>query len=157
MTELQQAQVEYPKASATEKKLLEKIFGKEPFTPKTNRPVSFEAALETFKKMKFKDAYYLKLQKLKSADFNAIDKLVVIARIIQGAWQANWRDGNEKKWWAYFLWNYSSSGFGFSRTYYDYEHTYTHCGSRLCFPNSEDAEYFGKQFIDIHNEFLTIK
>jgi hypothetical protein len=85
----------------------------------------------------------------------AYKKLKVIARALRGDWEPNWNDGNEKKWYPYFRWS-SGSGFGFSHSSYTYDCSATYVGSRLCFPTSELAEYFGKQFIEIHRELLTI-
>ncbi|MGA2824320.1 MAG: hypothetical protein ABSE72_12440, partial [Bacteroidales bacterium] len=91
-----------------------------------------------------------------TSDEIAYKQLKLIAKVLRGEWEPNWNDENEKKWYPWFQWS-SGSGFDFSSSYYGYGNTYTSVGSRLCFPKKELAEYFGKQFIEIHRELLTIK
>jgi hypothetical protein len=89
-----------------------------------------------------------------SSDEVAYKKLKIIIQAINEGWKPNWNDSNERKWYPYFT--ARPSGFGFSNSTYDYWHTGTHCGSRLCIETKEKAEYIGKQFEDIYNEFLTL-
>jgi hypothetical protein len=91
-----------------------------------------------------------------SPDEIAYKKLKLIAKVLNEGWEPNWDDSNERKWWSWFKWS-SGSGFVFSHSGYICDYTSTHVGSRLCFKNEELANYFGKQFIDIHRDLLTIK
>ena len=131
-------------------------------------PQLFEPKNDYKKITSFKDACkVLKLDPIKclpkapaaSKEFASANeahfKLMVIAKAIRGNWKPNWKDGNEKKYYCWF--NLSvPSGFGFSSTHYDYTRTYAHVGSRLCFPTSEMAEHFGKNFTEIHKAAMTI-
>ena len=46
------------------------------------------------------------------------------------------------------------AGFAFADSYYAPSYTSAHFGSRLCFKNSDLAEYCGKQFINIWADYL---
>jgi hypothetical protein len=48
------------------------------------------------------------------------------------------------------------SGPGFSRSYYDYLHTFTCVGARLSFKSSELAIYAGNTFPEIYKPFMVI-
>lgn len=84
----------------------------------------------------------------------AYAKLIIIARALNEGWKPNWKDGNEAKWWPWFEAN--KSGFSFSGTDYGFWFTHTCVGSRLCFKSEALAEYAGKQFIDIYNDFINL-
>lgn len=84
----------------------------------------------------------------------AYKKLKVIISAINEGWKPDWNDTNQKKWFPYFA---LSSGFGFSNSYCHCTITFTSVGSRLCFSSQEKAEYVGKQFIDLYEQFLTLK
>jgi hypothetical protein len=89
-------------------------------------------------------------------DERAYKKLKVIIKVINEGWEPNWNDSKEYKWFPWFKWS-SGSGFAFSGSLCSCANTLTGVGSRLCFPSEELANYFGKQFIEIHNELLIIK
>ena len=89
-------------------------------------------------------------------DVVAYKKQKLIAKVLRGDWVPNWNDSNERKWFPYFKWS-AGSGFGFSCSYYLCDHANATVGSRLCFPSEELANYFGKQFIEIHNQILNIQ
>ena len=150
----QNAIAEYKSATPAGKKLLEKIFGPELFAGK---PSTFEEAHTLFLKKKFKDPLFLILQKREVKELTASDKLIIIANILQGDWKPDWSNSNQYKYYPWFRYDKTKSGFGFSITYYDLVFSFASVGSRLCFPDSDTAEYFGKQFLALHNDFLTIK
>ncbi len=79
-------------------------------------------------------------------------KLIIIAKAINMGWTPDWSDTNQKKWSPWFR---LSSGFGFAGSNYNYTHTTTHVGSRLCFESEEKSTYAGKQFIEIYKDLLT--
>ncbi len=97
-------------------------------------------------------------------DYNGIDtfmvgakaalKLFIISNALNEGWEPNWNDSNEYKWYPYFKFG---SGFGFSGSAYVNWGTNAGVGSRLCFKSKELAEYAGKQFEEIYNEFLNLK
>ena len=148
----------FQQADKKGKELLETLFGKQILSEKiTDRIKTFEDAC---------DAIGLKLQnnniEFKSFcddkdidSINAYAKLCIIARALNEGWQPDWTNSNEYK---YQVWltDYKA-GFGFSRSCYGDWRADTHCGSRLCFKTRELAEYAGKQFMDLYNQYFTIK
>lgn len=68
-------------------------------------------------------------------------------------WNPDWSNNSQYKYYPYFEYK---SGFGFSLTTCDYWCACTCAGSRLCFKSRELAEYAGKQFEAIYNDFLTL-
>ncbi|AWW32152.1 hypothetical protein DN752_19515 [Echinicola strongylocentroti] len=84
----------------------------------------------------------------------ACNKLQLIYRVFNQGWEPDFSNLSE---WKYYPWFKYNAGSGFS--YYDYDFTYsdTDVGARLCTDTAEKAEYIGKTFADIYNDFLTIK
>lgn len=77
---------------------------------------------------------------------------VVIAKALNNGWVPDFSNSNQLKYEPRF---YIDSSLG-SFKYSDCIHRTvgSTVGSRLCFKSKELAEYFGKQFIDIHNKYL---
>jgi hypothetical protein len=74
---------------------------------------------------------------------------------INNGWVPDYSDYDQRK---YYPWPLvSSSGFGFSLSYYVYVNAYSHVGSRLCFESQEKADYAGKQFPKLFEDFITGK
>jgi hypothetical protein len=78
----------------------------------------------------------------------------LIAKAIRGDWEPDWVDYNQKKWFPIFYMVSSGSGFDFSNSVCHFGYSFTSVGSRLCFPNEEMSDHFGKQFIEIHKKHL---
>ena len=87
-------------------------------------------------------------------DEAAYKKLKVIVKAINAGWEPNWNNTDQRKWWPWFR---MSSGFGFSYSNYGYRLTITGVGSRLCFQSEEKSNYAANQFLNLYEEFLTIK
>jgi hypothetical protein len=85
-------------------------------------------------------------------DEAAYKKLKVIIKAINNGWIPDWDNLNQRKW---FPWFGLSSGFGFSRSFFDCGRTAASVGSRLCFESEEKSDYAGRQFIGLYKEFLT--
>ncbi|MGE9312847.1 hypothetical protein ACLOAU_14460 [Niabella sp. CJ426] len=103
------------------------------------------------------DKIQMELIGLDSGDSESVEsyiKLIIIAKALNEGWMPDWSDSNQYK---YFPWFEHKSGFGLSYDGCDYWHASTSVGSRLCFKSSELAEYAGKQFGDIYNNYLSIK
>lgn len=81
-------------------------------------------------------------------------KLILIASVLRGKWEPDFENRSQQKWYPWFEYS-AGSGFGFSYSSYNFGHSCTHVGSRLCFPTEELATYFGKQFVEIHKEHLS--
>ena len=84
-------------------------------------------------------------------DEAAYKKLKIIAKAINQGWVPDWDNTNERKW---FPWFSLASGFGFDDSGYSCGCSRTVVGSRLCFESEEKADYAGKQFTAIYEEFL---
>jgi len=99
---------------------------------------------------------------LKSIEgYNTPDELAykekkLVAKAIRGDWEPDWENRNEFKWEAIFRW-VSGSGFVFSCSFYYCTHSFSHVGSRFCFPTKEMSDYFSEQFIAIHRIHMTIQ
>ena len=85
----------------------------------------------------------------------AFERLKVCTRAYNQDWPFNAYDTNQRKWYPWF--NVSSSGFGFSYSYFSYVLACTIVGSRLCFESEEKATHAGKTFIKLFEEFITAK
>jgi len=88
------------------------------------------------------------------ADTINYEKAKIVVKAINQGWTPDWSNSNQYKYWPYFN---LSSGFGFSDSVYDFGNASTTVGSRLCFETKEKCTYAAKQFIDIYEQFLTIK
>jgi hypothetical protein len=89
-----------------------------------------------------------------TSDEIAYKKLKIITAAINQGWKPNWNDVDQRKWYPWFN---LSSGFGFDDSYYDFVHSFAGSGSRLCFESEEKSTYAGTQFIDLYEQFITIK
>ena len=86
-------------------------------------------------------------------------KLIIIAQVLNEDWEPSWNDKNEYKYFAWFEIKADAkrpAGFGFSHTHCDGWYVGASVGSRLCFKTRELAEYAGKQFESIYNDFLNL-
>lgn len=88
------------------------------------------------------------------SDEVAYKKLKIVVKAINQGWEPDWDNTDQRKYWPYFK---LSSGFGFSSAVCIYGSTYTYVGSRLCFETEEKCKYAATQFIDLYEQFLTIK
>lgn len=147
---------EYQGATKTGKEMLVRLYGKDLFEPKAKERIkSFEDACKD-QGLNPKDVlpYAGKKITVEQQVLNAYAMLRIIAKSLQGNWKADWSDNNDqKKWYPYF--RHTGKGFVVNDADYDYCFTFTHVGSRLCFENSYIANYFGAQFIDLHNIILS--
>jgi len=137
------------------KKMFEDTFGKKEFLPLKieDRVKTFEDAckiLGVSSKLPDVSTFPIENQKY----FIAQHKLITIIKALNEGWEPNWNDKNEHK--HYPLFTQSPSGFGFSDTSYDYWYTGADVGSRLCLKTEELAEYIGKQFESLYNDFLSL-
>lgn len=148
----------YKNADKNGKKLLEDLIGKENLQPEkvTDRIKTFDDVLEELGNLPKNPSILL--------DYNGNDgdlissqahlKLTLIARALNEGWVPDWSDSSQWKYVPYFT---HKAGFGLSYDDYADWDTLTAVGSRLCFKNSELAQYAATQFADIYNDFLTIK
>ena len=87
---------------------------------------------------------------------NALNKLFTIAE----AWNKadnfipDFSNRNQYKYFPWFVYNDKAAGFVYAYTGHAASIARASIGSRLFFSTSERAEQFGKQFIDLWNDFL---
>ena len=114
---------------------------------------SFEAALEYLGREN--NACMCGIPDKHAKAMAAMYKLITIAE----AWNKadkfipDYDNTNQSKWFPWFQ-KRGTAGLAYSNLNYSASITYTYFGSRLCFKTKERAEQFGKQFIDLWNDFL---
>jgi len=140
----------YPESPAWFQEVLIETFGSDYFKKRSFEDIkTFEVACEELgidANKQFLDEY--------TPDEIAYKKLKIIVAAINQGWTPDWSNSSQYKYWPYFK---LSSGFGFSRSNSGYGNATTHVGSRLCFESEAKSDYAAKQFIDIYEQFLTIK
>ncbi len=148
----------FPQASNTLKEILEQSAPEGFFKMNIkDRVKTFKDALSIFMEKKFTDELYIALQQRNKNELTCADKLLIIAEVLRNRWKADYSIGNQPKWRPWFEWDNKASGFAFSGSYYDGTNAAAYSGSRLCQETEEMSDYFGTQFLDLHNEFLIIK
>lgn len=80
--------------------------------------------------------------------------VIVITKALNEGWVPNWSNSNEVK---YAIWFEMRGSSGFRFHDYDSWTSTSDVGSRLCFKSRELAEYAGKKFQDLYENFMTIK
>lgn len=88
----------------------------------------------------------------------AMYKLITIAEAWNKAdnFVPDYDNTNQYKWFPWFQ-KRGTAGFVYAYTYNTASYANAKVGSRLCFSTSERAEQFGKQFIDLWNDFLLFR
>ncbi len=74
----------------------------------------------------------------------------LLCKSLNEGWEPNWDNSNEYKYYPWF--KMSPSGFRFSD--YDYWHSISNVGSRLCLKSRELAIYAGEQFTELYEKFM---
>jgi hypothetical protein len=142
----------YPEAPDWFKKVLEETFTKEAFIKKDfNDFKTFEDLCQAIgtTEEEFNE-------KWDPSDFDpstiAFEKIKVCTRAYNQAWQHDTYNTNQKKWYPYF--SVSSSGLGFSLSYYVCDSTHSSVGSRLCTDEREKAIFLLEQFPELWKHWL---
>lgn len=86
-------------------------------------------------------------------------KLVTIAEAWNKAdgFVPDYSNSDQWKYYPWFKYDHHTAGFVFAYTYYTASLASASYGSRLCFKSSERAAQFGKQFIELWNDFLLFR
>ncbi|TWP30536.1 hypothetical protein ETU09_00615 [Apibacter muscae] len=87
-------------------------------------------------------------------DEKAYRKLKLLAAALNEDWVPDWNNSSEYKYYPWFRMGSASGGFSYGD--FDFWHSRSSVGSRLCFKSRELAEYAGKQFETIYKDFLTL-
>lgn len=80
-------------------------------------------------------------------------KLMVICEAIRGNWKPDFSNVSEYKWYPWFYYKKENAGFAFSLSRYALTFTAAAVGSRLCFKTEAQADYAGRQFAELYNEY----
>lgn len=80
-----------------------------------------------------------------------------IAEYLQDGYVADYSDWDEYKYYPWFRFNKSESAFGFAGSLCGDADSNATVGSRLVFPTEEVSDFYGTQFIEIHNRLLLNK
>lgn len=148
----EQAKKLYLEASANLKEILESNFGKTTFLK------NFQDAVKTYYDAcaiigeKPIDEENLLSSGLDKSDiaFMKLKAIYKAANKMNRNWKADFSDSNQHKYYPCFVWR--SSGFRYGDT--DYASAHADSGSRLCCGTSDDAEYIGKKFEDLYNDYF---
>jgi len=81
-------------------------------------------------------------------------KLVIIAEAMNDGWKPDWTNG---QWDKYYPWFDLSSGSGLRYDDCDHRRSTSDVGSRLCFKSRELAEYAGKHFKKLYEQYFLLK
>lgn len=90
---------------------------------------------------------------------NALKQLFTIAE----AWNKfdnfipDFSDREQYKYFPWFAYNDNAAGFVYVHSHNTASNATAYVGSRLCFSTYERAEQFGKQFIELWNDFLLFR
>ena len=84
---------------------------------------------------------------------SALNKLFTIAEAWNKAddFVPDFSNGNQYKYYPWFVYDKDAAGFVFANTNYSATYTYAYFGSRLCFKTANRACQFGKMFADLYN------
>jgi hypothetical protein len=153
-----------------EAKMLSQKLGKEVFIFETissvcpekevnERTNSFDKACEYLGEKNRDDCYYCEKENRHYAAIQSMFKLVTIAEAWNKAddFTPDFSNESQYKYFPWFVYRGASAGFADASANYWASNSYTYVGSRLCFKTRERAEQFGRQFIDLWNDFLLIK
>ncbi len=142
-------------ATSKQKTLLSNLFGKSVFQKSAiERIRSYEDACSDLGMEPLSASDFMFLPERDRKHAFASHKLTIIIQALNEGWVPNWSNSNEYKYYGYF--RYSGSGSGFSYGVCICGRAISGVGSRLVFKSRELAEYAGKQFISIYNDYLTL-
>jgi hypothetical protein len=150
----------YKKASEEIKKILICTFGSECFSGRaidrfdTYEDFYNEADLSTKKEFMIysTDQPYIVAEK----------KLMLIIKVVNFdelngiEFYPDLKNDKQKKWFPIFYQS-SGSGFDLSTSVYCYTNASTYAGLRLCFAREGDSNRIAKKFIDLYEQYLTLK
>lgn len=146
----------YRNADSNGKKLLENLHGKQVFQsckPIMERVTSFNDICEIAGENPNDYTLPRNASDEEISDM-AYDKIKLIVKVLNEGWKPNWRDENEYKYYPYFRFDKNAGRFSYSD--YDYGIVYSFVGSRLVFKSQKLAEFAGKLFIDIYNDYMLL-
>jgi hypothetical protein len=82
----------------------------------------------------------------------AYKKLKTVIKALNGGWVADYRDGDQRKWFPWF--RVSPSGFAFYDSGCEFSGPDAGRAARLCLKSEDLAAYAGKQFLKLWEGFI---
>lgn len=148
----EQAKKLYLEASANLKEILESNFGKTTFMKNFQDAVkTYEDACEIIGEKPIDEQQLMNCGIGKSGiAFMKLKTIFKAANKMNNDWKADYSNSSQYKYYPYFIW--SSSDFRYNDT--NCTSARTVVGSRLCCGTFDDAEYIGKQFEDLYNDYF---
>lgn len=148
----EQAKKLYLEASANLKEILELNFGKTTFLKNFQEAVkTYEDACEIIGEKPIDEQHLMDCGIGKSEiAFIKLKTIFKAANKMNNNWNADYSNSKQCKYYPYFIWR--SSGFRCDGT--SCACTSSRAGSRLCCGTPDDAEYIGKQFEDLCNDYF---
>ena len=130
--------------------------GAETFTPKNimDRVKTFDDACVTTQPTACGTITSTRFTNGDERSVEAYKKLIIITRALNEGWTPDWKNQREYK---YYPWFDLSSGSGLSFDGFGLRHSNSFVGSRLCFKSRELAEYAGKQFKKLYEQYFLLK
>ena len=147
----------YENASPEFQAMLEDTFGKKFFKSIQDRIKSYEDACRELGIDTENLPEVNNCEPEGQASIIAFYKLTIIARALNEGWKPNWKDSSECKWFSWFEVNQDAASVDYSYADYTASDASVAIGSRLCCKSDELATYFGKQFINLWNDFLLFR
>jgi len=145
----------FAKGSESDRTLLKNLFPGQNFNLKiTDRIKSYADACAEVGYMPLTISDFAALPHKDQEATYAFHQLTIIARALNEGWEPDWNDGNQYKYYPWF--KHAACGSGFSYVVFRFDFGFSSAGSRLYFKSCELAEYAGKEFISIYNQFLKI-
>lgn len=148
----EQAKKLYLEASANLKEILESNFGKTTFLKNFQDAVkTYYDACEIIGEKPIDEQHLMDCGLGKSEiAFMKLKTIFKAANKMNNDWKADYSNSSQYKYYPYFVWR--SSGFRYGGAYCTGTNART--GSRLCCGTSDDAEYIGKKFEDLYNDYF---
>lgn len=148
----EQAKKLYLEASANLKEILESNFGKTTFLKNFQDAVkTYEDACEIIGEKPIDEQHLMDCGIGKSEiAFIKLKTIFKAANKMNNNWNADYSNLNQCKYYPFFIWR--SSDFRYYVTRYTIKDVRT--GSWLCCGTHDDAEYIGKQFKDLYNDYF---
>lgn len=148
----EQAKKLYLEASANFKEVLESNFGKTTFLKNFQDAVkTYEDACEIIGEKPIDEQHLMDCGLGKSEiAFMKLKTIFKTANKMNNDWKADYSNSSQYKYYPYFV--RRSSGFCYFGMYCASAVTYS--GSWLCCGTSDDAEYIGKKFEDLYNDYF---
>lgn len=144
-------------AKGNAKEMLQALLGDYSDLPITERVKSFADACVALGLDEDEELPYKEPKNDRQIAVQSFTMMMIIAQALNEGWVPDYSNSNEAKYYPWFEWKSSASGFGFSNALTGWASTDTGIGARLVFKTEELARYAGKQFECIYNGFITPK